>query len=47
VKGIGRNVWKWSTSVAGIAHTGHEYSRAAAIAAAERTIDKALGVKKV
>jgi hypothetical protein len=42
VQAIERGDWKWSVSVAGIVLTGHEETRPAAIAAAEKAIDRAL-----
>lgn len=47
VQGIGGNIWKWSASVAGALITGQEHTKASAVAAAERAIDRALAVKKV
>jgi hypothetical protein len=46
VQGIGGHLWKWSASVAGAVGTGQAHTRPAAIAAAEKAIDKALAVKK-
>jgi hypothetical protein len=40
-------MWKWSTSVAGVMVKGHAHSKAAAVTAAEKAIDRALAVKKV
>jgi len=41
-------MWTWSTTtVAGVMVMGRAHSKAAAIAAAEKAIDKALTVKKV
>jgi hypothetical protein len=42
VQGIDRGLWKWSVSVAGMVLTGQEETRPAAIAAAEKAIDRAL-----
>lgn len=47
VQGIGGHLWKWSASVAGEAITGRAHTKAGAIAAAEKAIDRALAVKKV
>jgi len=47
VQGIERGVWKWSTCVAGMVLVGQEQTRSAAVAAAERAIDRALAPKKV
>ena len=47
VQGIGGNMWKWSASVAGVANAGQAHSKAAAVAAAEKAIDRALAVKKI
>jgi hypothetical protein len=47
VQGIERGVWKWSTSVAGVVVMGQEQTKLAAVAAAQRAIDRALAVKKV
>jgi hypothetical protein len=47
VQGIERGVWKWSVSVEGMIVAGQEQTRAEAIAAAEKAIDRAIGLKKV
>jgi hypothetical protein len=47
VQGIGRHMWKWSTSVAGVIVMGQAHSKAAAVTAAEKAIDRALAIKKV
>jgi hypothetical protein len=47
VQGIERRVWKWSASVAGVVIMGNEQTRSAAVAAAEKPIDRALAQKKV
>jgi hypothetical protein len=47
VQGIGGHMWKWSASVAGASIAGQAHSKAAAVAAAERAIDRALAVKKI
>ena len=46
VQGIERGVWKWSASVAGVVLIGQEETRSAAVAAAEKAIDRALASKK-
>jgi hypothetical protein len=47
-QGVGQHLWKWSTSLAGgPVVMGKAHTKAAAIAAAEKAIDKALAVKKV
>ena len=47
VQGIGGHLWKWSASVAGQVITGQSHTKAAAVAAAEKAVDRALAVKKV
>jgi hypothetical protein len=47
VQGITRGVWKWSASVAGFVIMGNEQTRSAAVAAAEKAIDRTLAQKKV
>jgi hypothetical protein len=47
VQGIKRGVWKWSASVAGLVLIGQEERRSAAVAAAEKAIDRALAPKKL
>jgi hypothetical protein len=42
VQGIERGVWPWSTSVANLLVMGKATNRPAAVAAAERAINKAL-----
>jgi hypothetical protein len=46
VQGIKRDVWKWSTSVAGTEVSGREPSKEAAVAAVENAIDRALVSKR-
>jgi hypothetical protein len=46
VQGIERGVWKWSVSVEGMIVAGQGQTRAEAIAAAEKCIDRALAAKK-
>jgi hypothetical protein len=43
VQGIGGHLWKWSASVAGVAIAGQAHTKAAAVAAAEKAIDRARG----
>jgi hypothetical protein len=47
VQGIERGVWKWSASVADVVLIGQEETRAAAVAAAEKAIDRAVAPKKI
>jgi hypothetical protein len=47
VQGIKRGVWKWSASVAGVVIMGNEQTRSAAVAAAEKAIDRASAQKTV
>jgi hypothetical protein len=47
VQGIGRDLWKWSASVADVAITGQAHSKSAAVVEAEKAIDRALALKKV
>ena len=47
VQGIGRQVWKWSASVADVVITGQAHSKSAAVVEAEKAIDRALALKKV
>ena len=46
VQGIDQNIWEWSASVAGVVIKGQEATKAGAIAAAEKAIDRALGIRK-
>lgn len=46
-QGVGGHLWKWSASIAGEVVTGQAHTKAAAVAAAEKAIDRALTVKKV
>ena len=41
-----QNIWEWSASVAGVVIKGQEATKAGAIAAAEKAIDRALGIRK-
>jgi hypothetical protein len=45
IEGVERGVWKWSASVAGVLIVGHEPSKSAAVAAAEKAIDRAFRQK--
>jgi hypothetical protein len=47
VHGIKRGVWKWSASVADVLIMGQASTKSAAVAAAERAIDKALAPARV
>ena len=47
VQGIGGNIWKWSASIGGAVIAGQAHSKAAAVTAAEKAIDRALAVNKV
>jgi thymidine phosphorylase len=47
VQGIGRDLWKWSASVADVVITGQAHSKSAAVAEAEKAIDRALALKKL
>jgi len=46
VPGIGRHLWKWSASVADVMITGQAHSKSAAVAEAEKAIDRALALKR-
>jgi hypothetical protein len=45
VQGIGRQVWKWSASVAEVVISGQAATKSEAVAEAERAIDRALAPK--
>ena len=47
VPDIGAHLWTWSASVTGEGVAGQAHSKAAAVTAAEKAIDRALAVKKV
>jgi hypothetical protein len=47
VQGIGRNLWKWSASVANVVIAGQAHSKSAAVVEAEKAIDRVLAAKKV
>ena len=46
VQGIGRNLWKWSASVANVVITGKAHGKSTAMVEAEKAIDRALAPKK-
>lgn len=46
VQGLGRHLWKWSASVADVVIKGQAHSKSAAVAEAEKAIDRALAPKK-
>lgn len=47
VQGVGGHLWKWSATIADELVKGQAHTKAAAIAAAEKAINRALAVKKV
>jgi hypothetical protein len=47
VQSVGGHLWKWSAPVAGEIVKGQAHTKAAAAAAAEKAIDRALAVKKL
>ena len=47
VQGLGRQLWKWSASVADMVITGQAATKSEAAAEAEKAIDRALAPKKV
>jgi hypothetical protein len=48
VQGIGRDIWKWTVSLdPNHTATGTAAIKSAAVAAAERTIDKALALRRL
>jgi hypothetical protein len=47
VQGLGRQLWKWSVSVAGVVIRGQAATKSEAVAEAERAIDRALAPKKL
>jgi hypothetical protein len=47
VEGIGTHMWKWSAFVGGTVVTGQAHSKQAAMASAEKAIDRALALKKI
>lgn len=46
-QGVGGHLWKWSAFIAGQVIEGQAHTKAAAVAAAEKAIERALAVKKV
>jgi len=47
VEGTGEHMWRWSTLIGGAVKTGQAHSKQAAMAAAEKAIDRALAIKRV
>ena len=47
VQGFGRQLWKWGVALEGKALTGQAATKAAAVAEAERAIDRALAPGKL
>jgi hypothetical protein len=47
VEGTGGHMWKWSAFVGGAVMTGQAHSKQAAMVSAEKSIDRALAIKKV
>ncbi len=47
VQGLGRQLWKWSLSVADVVIRGQAATKSEAVAEAERAIDRALAPKKL
>lgn len=47
VQGLGRQLWKWSVSVADVVIMGQAATKSEAVAEAERAIDRALSRKKL
>jgi hypothetical protein len=47
VQGLGRHLWKWSASFAGVVITGQAATKSEAVTEAERAIDRALAPKKL
>jgi hypothetical protein len=47
VQGLGRQLWKWSVSVADVVIRGQAATKSEAVAEAERAIDRALAPKKL
>jgi hypothetical protein len=46
VQGLGRHLWKWSASVAGVVIMGQAAIKSEAVIGAEKAIDRALAAKK-
>ena len=47
VQGLGRQLWKWTVTIKGVALRGQAATKSEAIADAERAIDRALAPKKL
>ena len=47
VQGLGRQLWKWSVVLNGIAIQGQAATKSEAVAEAERAIDRALAPRKL
>lgn len=47
VQGLGQQLWKWGFAIGGKAMTGRAATKAEAVAAAERAIDRALTPRKL
>ena len=47
IQGIERRVWKWSVTVEGMVLRGQAETKSAAVAAAEKAIDRALAPRNV
>jgi hypothetical protein len=47
VQGVGQHMWKWSAFISDGTVAGQSHTKAAAVAAAQKTIDRALAIKKV
>jgi hypothetical protein len=47
VEGTGGHMWRWSTLIGGTVKTGQAHSKQAAMAAAEKAIDRALAIQKI
>ncbi len=47
VQGLGRQLWKWSLSVADVVIRGQAATKSEAVAEAKRAIDRALAPKKL
>ena len=45
VQGLGRQLWRWSVSFAGVTMQGQAATKAEAVAKVERAIDRALAPK--
>jgi hypothetical protein len=47
VEGAGGHMWRWSSFVGGAVMTGQAHSKQAAMASAEKAIDRSLAIKKI